>query len=276
MADDGLGAFLDVTDYLLGEDVRRGKKRPSVVSTSYGFNEPDLDPSVMKKLCNSYLQLSALGTSIIFSSGDGGVSGNGFTSCSSNGSFVPSYPSTCPYVTSVGGTTASTSPATGGSFPNETSLFFSSGGFSSVFDRPWFQADQVENYLQKDLGRNYTGLYNPHGRAFPDLSAFSTDIAIISGGEKVRVGGTSAAAPIFASIVALLNDRLLSSGRPTLGFLNPLIYSGRAESVGAWRDVRTGSNPGCNTSGFEAREGWDPVTGVGSPDFEGLLEAVGL
>jgi len=213
MNDDGLGAFLDVAGYLLGlgHGRNRKEKRPSVVSTSYGFNEDELEPSAMRKLCNSYLQLSALGTSIIFSSGDGGVSGNIFTECPNSGHFVPSFPSTCPYVTSVGGTTASTPLNT--SLPlAETALFFSSGGFSSVFPRAWFQSSAVESYLTTDLKSNYTGLFNSTGRAFPDVSAFGTSVPIILGAQKALVGGTSASAPIFASIIALLNARRLSAG----------------------------------------------------------------
>jgi len=112
----------------------------------------------------------------------------------------------------------------------------------------------VKNDLNRDLGKNSTGLYNPHGRTFPDLSAFSWDIAIVSGGARIRVGGTSDAAPIFTAIVALWNDRLLNVGRGPLGFLSPLTYSGRAERMGSWRDVGTVSNPGCNTTGCEATE----------------------
>jgi tripeptidyl-peptidase-1 len=228
---------------------------------------------VDRKLCNSYLQLSALGTSIIFSSGDGGVSGNFNTQCTDQDRFVPSFPSTCPYVTSVGGTTAATGSL--GSFPEETSLFFSSGGFSDVFDRPWWQEDEVEGYLGV-LGNNYTGQFNPRGRGFPDVSAYGSDVPIVSNGEKVKAGGTSVSAPIFASIVALLNDRLIAKGKPTLGLLNPMIYASRTKKEGAWRDVKSGSNPGCNTTGFGAAQGWDPVTGVGSPDFEGLMRAIGV
>jgi tripeptidyl-peptidase-1 len=227
---------------------------------------------MVRKLCYSYLQLAALGTSVIFSSGDGGVSGNFPTECPDRGRFVPSFPSTCPYVTSVGATTGATGHL--GSFPKETSLNLSSGGFSDVFERPWWQESDVDGYL-RFLGRKNTRRFNHRGRGFPDVSAYGSDIPIIINGGAIKFGGTSASAPIFASIVALLNDRLIARGRPTLGFLNPMIYATRTKREGAWRDVKSGSNPGCNTAGFEAVRGWDPVTGVGSPDFEGLVRAIG-
>ena len=59
--------------------------------------------------------------------------------------------------------------------------------------------------------------------------------------------GTSAAAPAFAGIISMLNDARLSKGKPSLGFLNPLLYS---KLSGAFNDVTSGSNPGCGTTGF--------------------------
>ena len=76
------------------------------------------------------------------------------------------------------------------------------------------------------------------------------------GGQISPVSGTSASAPLFASIVALLNDRLIAQGQSTLGFLNPFLYTmGRV----ALDDVSVGNNPGCGTDGFPATPGWDPV-----------------
>jgi len=257
---DGLGAFIDTANFVL----RQGRSRPSVLTTSYGFNEPDLDPTTMRKLCTSYLQLGALGTSVIFSSGDGGVSGNGFTDCPDKGKFVSSFPSSCPYVTSVGGTSAD-----GDAFPKETALFFGSGGFSNVFKRPWYQLGAVGSYLRV-LGSNNTGLYNRQGRGFPDVAAFGANVPIVSGGQRVRAGGTSTSAPIFASVIALLNDQLKARGRRPLGFLNPWLYGVARNGL---RDVTSGNNPGCNTTGFFAISGWDPVTGLGTPIFGNLLQA---
>ena len=77
------------------------------------------------QLCNAYAQLGARGTSILFASGDGGVAGSQTTTCSK--SFLPTFPSGCPFMTSVGATTR-TSP--------EIGVAFSSGGFSNYFARP--------------------------------------------------------------------------------------------------------------------------------------------
>jgi len=60
----------------------------------------------------------------------------------------------------------------------------------------------------------------------------------------------------------------MSSGKAPVGFVNPVLY----EHPEVFRDIVKGSNPGCYTGGFEAVEGWDPVTGLGTPDFRKVLE----
>lgn len=85
--------------------------------------------------------------------------------------------------------------------------------------------------------------------------------------QALPVGGTSAASPIFAAIVGLLNDVRISQGKPTLGFLNPWLYQTGRQGL---NDVTLGSNAGCGTDSFPATTGWDPATGLGTPDFKKL------
>ena len=139
---------------------------------------------------------------------------------------------------------------------DETAADFSSGGFSNIFAQPSYQADAVAAYL-KTLGNTNSGLFNPKGRAFPDVAMQSRDIAIIAAGQGETMLGTSASSPMFASMVALVNEQLLDAGQPTLGFLNPLLYSAGAAAV--FNDITIGNNPGCGTPGFPALPGWDPV-----------------
>ena len=205
------------------------------------------------------MQLGALGTSILFASGDGGVSGSQSQSCRT---FIPTFPSGCPFLTSVGATTGIT----------ETAASFSSGGFSNIFARPSYQSSVVSTYLTA-LGTTNSGKFNTSGRAFPDVSAQGENVEIIVGGSAGTVAGTSCSSPIFASVIALLNDELAEAGKSPLGFLNPFLYSTGASAL---NDVTTGSNPGCSTNGFPARAGWDPVTGLGTPNYAKLRTAVGL
>ena len=153
----------------------------------------------------------------------------------------------------------------------ETSTSFSGGGFSNIFDPPSYQASAVASYLNS-IGSTNAGKFNVSGRGFPDIAAQAANVEIFVGGAAGTVNGTSCATPIFASTVALINDQLIAAGKSPLGFINPLLYA----NPSAFSDITTGSNPGCNTSGFPATSGWDPVTGLGSPIFEALRTAAGL
>lgn len=94
---------------------------------------------------------------------------------------------------------------------------------------------------------------------------------IILDGNVLFMDGTSCSTPVVAGIISLLNDYMISQGRSPLGFLNPWLYGGGLSGL---NDIMSGSNPGCNTGGFPAVAGWDPVTGLGTPDFERLLESL--
>ncbi|KZV65057.1 family S53 protease [Peniophora sp. CONT] len=252
--DDGAGGF-----YATAEILAAHSDTSHVVTTSYGGNEDELSVEVAQALCNVYLQLSAMGITVIFSSGDGGVSGGQSQTCTT---FVPTFPSGCPYVLSVGATQYN---------GTEVAAGFSSGGFSNIFPRPWYQDKEVSSYL-KDLGDTYEGLYNASGRGFPDVAAIGHYAAIAYAGEWALVDGTSVSAPVFAATVALLNDKLLAAGKPTLGFIQPLLY----ENPHALTDIKHGSNAGCDTDGFSAGSGWDPVTGLGVPDFDSMMKVIGF
>ena len=163
-----------------------------------------------------FAQLGARGVSVLFSSGDTGVGSACQTNDGKNTTrFLPIFPAACPFVTSVGGTNH---------VEPERAISFSSGGFSDRFPRPAYQNAAVTRYLGI-LGDRWKGLYNPAGRGFPDVAAQAYNFSVVDRGRVRPVGGTSASAPAFAGIVALLNSARLSAGRRPLGFLNPWIYS---------------------------------------------------
>ncbi|KIK63626.1 hypothetical protein GYMLUDRAFT_40692 [Collybiopsis luxurians FD-317 M1] len=251
-ADEG---FLDSINFLLAQD-----SPPLVFSTSYGFDtEADLSLSLTVALCNTYMQLTSRGTTITFASGDGGVASTPGVQC--NGKpFPPTFP-TCPYVTLVGSTQ---------NVPEEGASL-TAGGFSNYFPQQSWQADAVNQYLSL-LGNTNKGLYNASGRAYPDVSAQGQRVEIVDDGRTGLVAGTSCSSPIFSSVIALLNDELLKAGKSPLGFINPWIYA----NPQAFNDITTGNNPGCGTQGFPAKVGWDPVTGLGTPNYSALRTAAGL
>jgi hypothetical protein len=87
-------------------------------------------------------------------------------------------------------------------------------------------------------------------QAYPDVSAQSRHFLIYFQGKTALISGTSAAAPTFAAVVTLLNDAMLSAGKPPLGFLNPLLYGAGAAGL---NDITQGNNIGCGTLGFNVR-----------------------
>jgi len=217
-----------------------------------------------ERVCREFAVLGARGSSIIFASGDGGVGSSNVTQCVSNDgknrpTFLPAFPASCPYVTAVGGTTG---------FP-EVATPFSGGGFSNYFAQPSYQAAAVQAYLAQNPNAQNLGLFNPAGRAYPDVSAQSARFLIWWRKRSGLISGTSASTPTFAGMIALLNDASIAAGKPSLGFLNPMLYS---IGQGGLNDVTQGSNPGCGTLGFNAAPGWDPVTGLGTPNFGKLKD----
>ncbi|EPT01830.1 hypothetical protein FOMPIDRAFT_1119556 [Fomitopsis schrenkii] len=252
---DGVFGYLDTADYVLSDE-----SNAYVMTTSYGGDEYTISSDVFEKLCDTFASLGSAGISVLFASGDGGVAGSRPSdSCTD---FVPTFPSGCPYVTSVGATTG---------YDPEVAASLSSGGFSNVFSTPSFQTSAVSTYLSW-LGDDYSGLFNAQGRGYPDVSAQGMDVAIVLNGEIEPVQGTSCASPIFASVIALLNDELVSAGQSRLGWLNPWLYS----NPDALNEITSGSNPGCGTDGFYATSGWNPITGLGTPNYNALRSAAGL
>jgi len=107
----------------------------------------------------------------------------------------------------------------------------------------------------------------------PDIAAFSESVEIVWRGFTQLVGGTSCATPIVAGVVSLLNDARLNANKPPMGFLNPFLYQTLAANPDAFIDIDKGENHnGCCKTGFKAAKGWDPITGVGVPNWPKLLE----
>ena len=109
---------------------------------------------------------------------------------------------------------------------------------------------------------------NRKGRGLPDLAGDAdplTGYRVEVDGSNAVVGGTSAVAPLVAGLIALLNQALTSS----VGYLNPDLYQNVAISPGTFRDVTQGNN-----GAYQARQGWDPCTGWGSPVGKAILSAL--
>lgn len=153
----------------------------------------------------------------------------------------------CPWVTTVGGTT--------GNSP-EGAWSDSGGGFSSVFGRPSYQDPVVSQWLSTDTTHSGVSKYfNSSGRAYPDVAAQSTNFVVELSGSANLVSGTSAATPTFASIIQLINSDRISKGKAGLGFLNPWLYSTATSGL---TDITKGKNTGC--SGVISGAGFSAVS----------------
>jgi len=245
------------------EDMKDGEI-PLVNSVSYGNDEVQQTSTQYMRSCNTEFQkLAVRGISILFASGDQGVWGRTGPIATV---YHPDFPASSPYITAVGGTDFKVESVIG----DETAWKDGGGGFSNTFPIPFYQADAVAAY------KNTTDLpeqrfWNSSGRGYPDVSALAgvqNAYCVYAANRFVGVGGTSASCPVFAGVVAKLNEIRLQKGSPALGFLNPFLY----QNPGAFNDVTTGRNSGSGRprSGFPAAVGWDAATGLGTPDFEKL------
>ncbi|KAF3768540.1 hypothetical protein M406DRAFT_62680 [Cryphonectria parasitica EP155] len=246
----------------------------NVISTSYGSNEADLGAKYEQRQCDEYMKLALQGVSVIYSSGDFGVAGNGGECLSADGQsftdgtsgkFNPSFPGGCPWVTSVGATQILNGSTVEDAESACEEVIFSGGGFSNVFSMPSYQKTAVNTFLQQHTPPYGEDRFNNSGlvRAFPDVSANGANYVTAVDGDFTLSFGTSASAPVFASMVNMINEKRIQAGKSPVGFLNPALYA----NPQVMNDIQTGNNPGCGTDGFSAVEGWDPLTGLGTPNF---------
>jgi tripeptidyl-peptidase-1 len=179
------------------------------------------------------------------------------------------FPGTCPWITSVGGTALPPNTTSGSTTREIASYkFHSGGGFSNLFPLPSYQTAAVtQYYTHHDPGYNASVYNNTRAaRGYPDVALASQDYVTPIDGGFMAFSGTSASSPTLGAMIALINGERLKAGKGTVGFINPVLYA----HPEVFRDVVEGSNPGCGTQGFSAVEGWDPVTGLGAPDYERL------
>jgi kumamolisin len=238
----------------------------SVISISYGNPEKDRNSAWTKmgvKVVNTALQAAAAkGITVCCASGDDGSTDQGSDSLAH-----VDFPASSPYVLGVGGTRLVSS---GGSSPTISSESVwndivqgegaGGGGVSAVFSKPSYQ-----NRANVPVSVN-----PPHkiGRGVPDVAAVGdpeTGVVImrIEGTQLEQIGGTSASAPLWASLVARLNEGL----KARCGYLNPVLYTKAAKGV--LNDITDGNN-----GAYAAGTGWDACTGLGTPQGQKLLKAL--
>jgi kumamolisin len=247
------------------QDAISGDNNISVISISYG--NPEDDPqgawtaAGVQTVNQAFQAAGAAGITICCASGDDGSSDG-----VARGAHVD-FPASSPYVLGVGGTkltASSLSPPTRQSEVvwNEVAQQegATGGGISAVFTKPVWQA-----------GANVPPSANPPhqiGRGVPDVAADADPVSgvvvmHIDGKHLEPIGGTSAATPLWASLIARLNEGL----NARCGFINPVLYTKCAQGV--LNDIISGNN-----GAYAAKTGWDACTGLGTPNGANLLRAL--
>jgi len=259
----GSKGFLDA----ITQAVHDKTNNPSVISISWGGPEEG-SSAMFQGQFNQALQAGALlGITVCVASGDNGAADIGPSNW--DGLARVDYPAASPYTLACGGTSLVLS---GGAISQESvwnqhaadtaadSFGSTGGGISQMTPLPSFQSN-----ANVPVSVNQGGTA---GRGVPDVSGVadpSTGYNIVFGGQLFPAGGTSAVAPLWAGLIALINQRL---GR-RVGFINPKIYALPSGSA-AFRDITVGDNRVSSGSfsnvGYDAQTGWDPCTGLGSPN----------
>ncbi|KAL8292832.1 hypothetical protein RQP46_000526 [Phenoliferia psychrophenolica] len=193
---------------------------------------------------------------------------------STSSPYNPSFPASCPFVTTVGATETVLS-ALGGYSEIASAAFPSGGGLSNIFTLPSYQAEAVTAYMSKyspsDSGYNTSG----NARAFPDLAANGVNFPVFVEGTSTPEDGTSASTPVVAAVITLINDARIAAGKRPVGFINPALYSTAFKD--AFNDITTGTNQptsafnptDCQAEGFVSLI--TKLKSLGTPDFAKLL-----
>jgi len=228
-----------------------------VVSVSFGTNG-DEPFDIVDKLDTECQKLGLKGVTVMFASGDNGVG------CE-NGRNEPDFPNS-PHILMVGATDVNPTGA------GEISAKLSSGGFSDDYPIQDWQTTEVKNFFTAAQAAGTLpppAQYNSSGRGFPDISAIGVNLPIIVGGRDTSGSGTSFSSPIVAGILSLLNDIRVRGGKSTLGWFNPLLYQIYEDHPEAFQDIKSGPrNSDSTCQGFAPQAGWDPVTGLGTLNFQ--------
>ena len=243
--------FLDA----LTTAVHDTKLTPAVVSISWGGPESSWTEQALTSFNSACEDASAVGVTILVASGD-----DGSTDGASSGTPTVDFPASSPFVLACGGTklTLSGTKISSEQAWNELAANegATGGGVSEFFALPGYQqAASVPKAPNGFVGR---GVPDVAGDADPE-----TGYNVLVDGQQTVIGGTSAVAPLWAGLLARINQSLGKN----VGYLNPLLYTNSVEAT--LRDITVGNN-----GTYSAGPGWDACTGLGTPDGAALLAAL--
>jgi kumamolisin len=256
--------FVDAVNAAVHDNVRR----PSVISISWGLPEDSSTQQFQAGMDQAFRDAALLGVTVCTASGDDGSSDQSGTDV--DGKPHADFPSVSPFALSCGGTKLF---GTGSTISSEVVWNegrkggAGGGGVSNFFAKPQYQS-------QAGVPKSPKGKV---GRGVPDVAGNAdprTGYQVRTSGKDGVIGGTSAVAPLWAALLALINQRLANLGKKSAGFINPLIYN--PASAAAFHDIVQGNNDIDGTFGkYKAGPGWDACTGVGTPDGTKVMKLLG-
>jgi kumamolisin len=249
----------------LSAAVHDSEHSPSIVSISWGAPEDRWTEQARQVFDEVLTDAAALGITVLAAAGDHGA-GDAF----GDGKVHADYPASSPDMIGCGGTTLFLANGQPQEVAwNDGNGWATGGGISDVYSQPPWQG--------MPLPANLNGTGQP-GRGVPDIAG-NADIAsgyiTLADGQWGPTGGTSAVAPLYAGLVALLNQAL---GHPVGNLLQALYTMPAADQALVFRDITTGDNSvpqsqfGPATGGYEATADWDACTGLGSINGTALLQ----
>lgn len=265
------------------QDVSSTKQPPLVHSISYGEIETDVTSTILEAFDTEAAKLGARGVTILVSSGDDGVAGFPARGNLSACGFNPSFPASSNYITSVGATQGpEDSQPEIAEQSDKDGLITTGGGFSVYYKQQEWQSSFIKTYFSSVTPPK--GKYNSAGRGYPDIALMGHSYNVNLGGKYIPVSGTSASSPVLGGMIALINTYMLEASLPPVGWINPSLYTFAGSIASPFNDINaSGENncaaagdeggPTCCPNGFKTATGWDPVTGLGSVNYEMLLEA---
>jgi kumamolisin len=256
--------FIDALTTAVHDNVRK----PSVVSISWGAQEEAWTQQALTAFDQALQDAAALGVTVCCAAGDDGSSDIRDAS-ERDGKPHVDFPAASPFALACGGTKLLGSGITITSEVvwNEGDSG-TGGGVSNHFARPAYQAHA--NVPKSPAGKTGRGVPDIAGDADPQTGY---QVRLV-GGENTVIGGTSAVAPLWAGLIALLNQKLTSLGKPVVGFCNPFLYNSLSQSAVALHDITEGNNDIEGLGKYKARKGWDACTGLGTPNGAKLLAAL--
>jgi kumamolisin len=260
-APDTDAGFIDAVNTALHDTLRK----PSVISISWGNPEDDATDQFLKVLNEIFQDAAALGVTVCCETGDYGAPDEPVGS--RDGQPHVEFPASSPFVLACGGTKLirSGKKISGELVWNDGDKGGAGGGgVSNKFPRPLYQTTTTIPLSPQ----------RRKGRGLPDVAGNAVGYGIIVKGIEIPAGGTSAVAPLWAGLIAIINQSLAAEGSKPVGFLNPLIY-GEPAITGAFNDIVQGNNDiDGKLNKYSARSGWDPCSGMGSPNGVLLLQAL--